>query len=70
MPPVLWWNPGGRSSSSGFEEGTSILVHRAASEDPYSVDLHGTTAYEATIIVKDILQVLPTSQCTRMLLHG
>ncbi|KAG6896668.1 hypothetical protein C0992_006802 [Termitomyces sp. T32_za158] len=34
----------------------------SASEDPYSVDLHGTTAYEAIIIVKEILQAVPTSQ--------
>ncbi|KAG5643894.1 hypothetical protein DXG03_009524, partial [Asterophora parasitica] len=34
---------------------------RLASNDPYSVDLHGTTASEAVVIVKEILQVLNTS---------
>ncbi|KAG6856444.1 hypothetical protein H0H87_004409 [Tephrocybe sp. NHM501043] len=34
---------------------------RAASGDPYTADLHGTTASEAISIVKEILQTLPTS---------
>ncbi|KAG5722796.1 Smr domain-containing protein [Termitomyces sp. T112] len=41
---------------------TMVESRRTTSGDPYSVDLHGTTAYEAIIIVKDILQTLPTSQ--------
>ncbi|KAG6859457.1 hypothetical protein C0993_003902, partial [Termitomyces sp. T159_Od127] len=41
---------------------TMVESRRIASEDPYTVDLHGTTAYEAIIIVKDILKALPTSQ--------
>ncbi|KAG6820426.1 hypothetical protein H0H93_000672 [Arthromyces matolae] len=39
-----------------------VEAKRRASNNPYEVDLHGTTVYEACVIVKEILQSLPTSQ--------
>ncbi|KAG6916195.1 hypothetical protein DXG01_008077 [Tephrocybe rancida] len=40
---------------------TLVESKRMASGDPYTADLHGTTAAEAVTIVKEILQTLPTS---------
>ncbi|KAF5383560.1 hypothetical protein D9615_003769 [Tricholomella constricta] len=40
---------------------TMVESKRLASNDPYTVDLHGTTASEAIIIVKEVLQALNTS---------
>ncbi|KAG5638551.1 hypothetical protein H0H81_011897 [Sphagnurus paluster] len=40
---------------------TMVESKRLSSNDPYSVDLHGTTASEAIIIVKETLEALSTS---------
>ncbi|KAG6811675.1 hypothetical protein H0H92_006330 [Tricholoma furcatifolium] len=39
----------------------TIEARRVNSSDPYTVDMHGATAYEAVVIVKEYLEKLPTS---------
>ena len=68
MLPVLWSKPRGSSLSLVAKSTlTNFTLPRLASPDQATVDLHGTTVAEATVIVKEILNLFGPSPCKRSL---
>src|SRR5690348_8786401 len=52
--------------------GSVLMLRRRAAHDPNTVDLHGTTVYEATTLVRELLHSCPPSACAspgRRILH-